>query len=821
MIMAKKLSLDGIWQMSETSGEYRNISARLPGDNYSALIAAGICPDPYWSDNEKIIQHFRFKNWSFERKFVLPDDFMKSSFIILELAMVDTFCNISVNGHPVCFCDNCYAKYTPEIKRFLHAGENSLHLDFLAVDGQAEKIAGERGRKFRQCGYCKIPNLNQVRKPICSGGWDWGISLAANGVYDPIILRGINNSYIRDLYTVQKHQENRVSLTAVAEIYAAASSAETVLFKFNGEEHPVPVTLQPGINRVKSVFTVDSPRLWWPNGSGNAELYELSASTAEDHLHRRIGLRSIEVINEPDEYGSSFYFRINGKNIFAKGANWIPCDALPGRMTAEKYDDLLTSAKNANMNIIRIWGGGFYEKDVFYDLCDEKGLLVWQDMMFSVSEYPADDEFIASVEAELEYQITRLRHHASLALWCGDNECFGCFKRTEEEKETWLKEYTRLNSFLGSKAAALDPERTFWPSSPCGGPGSTSDNWHDDRFGDMHYWDVWHGGKEFSAYYSIKPRFCSEFGYQSFPSLETVKSFCPADQLDINSPAITYHQKHRLGNQPIINMFERYFNKPAGLKNFLYLSQVQQALAIKTGVEFWRTLKPRCMGAIFWQFNDNWPVASWSSIEYGGKWKLLNYEAKRFYAPVISSVYKDENGAYLLYIVSDLIRECRVDVKIEKRHISGALLEKKNFLCTLPENGTLPLIADCCKEFAVIPEENFLEIYLQATGADGRLYTHRNSAFFVPFKALTLPEAAVTAQSAMDGEKYVITLSSSGTALFTALDLPGCRGVFSDNNFTLLPDEQREVVFTPAGKYSEALLNDALEIYHLKAAEKA
>ena len=818
--MSSEFLLDGVWQLSAASGNFHNILSDLPGDNYSALISAGLCPDPYWSDNEKIIQHFRHESWIFEREFTLPENFLENAFIFLELTMVDTFCTVFLNDQKVCQCSNLYAKYSPEIKRFLRPGKNHLRLSFLPIDAQAEKIAAKRGKKFRQCGYCKIPHLNQVRKPICSGGWDWGILLAANGVYESIKLHGINNYYIHDLYTIQKHQPNQVEVTAIAEIYAMNDAKENIVFEFDGQKQAVTAMLNPGINRIQAVFTVQSPKLWWPNGIGEAFLYELSVSSSEDLLSRKIGLRSLEVISEPDEYGTCLYFRINGKNIFSKGANWIPCDALPGNMTPEKYNNLLESARLANMNMIRVWGGGFYEKNIFYELCDQKGLLVWQDMMFSVSEYPVDDEFLAEVDTELSYQIPRLRYHASLAVWCGDNECSGCFTRPEEEKEAWQQQYTKLNSFQESKVSQFDPQRIFWPSSPCGGPGSNSDNWHEDNQGDMHYWDVWHGGKDFSAYYSIKPRFCSEFGYQSFPSLDTVKSFCPADQLDIHSPAITYHQKHRLGNQPIINMFDRYFHHPSGLKNFLYLSQVQQALAIKTGVEFWRTLKPRCMGTIFWQFNDNWPVASWSSIEYGGKWKLLNYEAKRFYAPVISSVYQNENNCFPLYIVSDLIDNCHIDVTVGKHHISGELLTEEKFSFSLDAGKSLCLIDDCSKKLNIIPEENFLEIYLNATLPDGTSHFHRNSAFFAPFKVMQLPETTVTSRTTMHDGKLTFTLSSSNTALFVALELPGIKGIFSDNNFTLLPGELRQITFEPFDSTPESLLHNKLEIYHLKAAEK-
>jgi beta-mannosidase len=339
---------------------------------------------------------------------------------------------------------------------------------------------------------------------------------------------------------------------------------------------------------------------------------------------------------------------VNGRPIFLKGANWIPQDALPSRWTEAGARSLLDQAVAANMNCIRVWGGGRYESDGFYDYCDEKGILVWQDFMFACATYPSTPEFLAEVDAEARAQIRRLKHHPCIALWCGNNEDLGAIGWYEESRANptrYVVDYDRLNEgVLGRAVRELDPGRPWWPSSPSAGPGDYSDNWHADGAGDMHYWSVWHEGKPFSAYLDVRPRLCSEFGFQSLPSPEAVAAFAGPEDLNVTSPVMEHHQRHPKGNELIMTTMLRYFRMPRGFDETLYLSQAQQALAIKTAVDYWRSTTPRCMGALYWQLNDVWPCASWSSLEYGGRWKLLHYEARRFFAPAAPFAYL-KNGA--------------------------------------------------------------------------------------------------------------------------------------------------------------------------------
>lgn len=817
--MSTKIDLGGEWRLGSPEWEGKTIPAELPGDNYSALLAAGMIPDPYFGRNEEQIQEFRRSEWEFVRDFEVSEALLAKPYVYLNCEMVDTFATIRINGRKAVTTENAFCRYRPEVRSLLKPGVNTVSIRFKSAELEAKKVAEKMPFPIPMNGCSKVENLNLIRKAHCHGGWDWGITLMAAGVYEPLYLFGVDHGRIDAVWTEQKHEGKTVEVTAVAELHAEKPCRAAVTFRFNGEERKVNATLSAGRNLVKAKFEVKNPRLWWPNGIGAQELYPLAVETTDDCVEKEIGLRTIEVVNSPDDGGVSMFFRVNGFDVFAKGANWIPADAMPSRQTEARYEDLLESARLANMNMIRVWGGGQYEKEIFYELCDRKGLMIWQDMMFSCSLYPSTEEFTANVVAELDFQIPRLKHHACLAIWCGDNEVIGATRWYNKDKvSTYLVNYDRLNRELQRRVAALDPERMFWPSSPCGGPNNFNDGWHDDSCGDMHYWEVWHGAKDFSAFYSVKPRFCSEFGYQSFPSFETVSSFCPPDQFNVFSPVMDHHQKCNKGNAPIIGMFGRYFRMPESFRDFLYLSQVQQALAIKTGVEFWRTLKPRCMGTIFWQLNDNWPVASWASIEYGGKWKQLQYHAKRFYSPVIAVAYRDPaDGQTRLFVTSDLREKCSVSLTAMVCDFDGAVLKKFEFSAALK-----PGESRCLKTFkpaelaAFDPEGSFMELTLVAESA-GKTTTHENSFFFDVFKRCAFRHAKVTAAvKAGEGGTFTIRLSTDRPAFFVTLDTPGIPGIFSDNSLTLLPGSAKELVFTPKAGTSLAALEKSLEVNYLR-----
>ncbi len=814
--MQNNFSLNGFWKLKTDSINFSAIDANLPGDNYSALLNAGIIPDPYYSTNEKSVQEYRKYTWEYSRSFQVNNELLAFRNVYLETSMVDTFCTCLINGRKAFESSNMFDVVRVDVKKLLRKGDNSITFIFAPVEPEIEKRAKKCSMYYSGSSNSVLSQENLLRKVACHGGWDWGITLVVSGIYDNISLHGVNKARLDYLYASQQHKNGTVQVTATAELFAERSGSENVTFTFNGETAVKKVNLQKGCNKVNHTFTVTGPKLWWPAGYGEQPLYELTASTdSGEEKCCSIGLRKIEVVNEKDSYGKSMFFRVNGIDVFCKGADWIPCDAMPERQTRDVYENLLESARLANMNMVRLWGGGQYERDCFYDICDRKGILVWHDFMFSCACYPADEWYLKEVRAELSYQIRRLRHHSSIAMWCGDNECLGAV-RWHNALENHTKYYISFSIFnreLAKLVEEHDPERAFWPTSPCGGPGQLGDCFKNDSEGDMHYWGVWHGGKDMTAYYSVKPRFCSEFGFEAFPSVEQIRSFCPEDEMNLFSPVIDHRQKCIKGNTPILNMLGNYFRMPKDFESMIYVSQVQQAIAIKTGAEFWRSLKPRCMGTIFWQLNDDWPTVSWSAIEYGGKWKQLMYHAKRFYAPVISTVFTEDNKKTVLCTSSDLKSDADVTVNVQAFDCDGTLHDSKVYKMKLDAGA-----AATHKDFALLPEDSplFYEITTEYV-SNGKKCVHRNTYFPVKFKSMPMRESNVSVKVTAQSEKcFEIELTTDYPAFFVTLDATGIPGVFSDNSITLLPGEKRKLLFMSGRDTDADSVAAAIELKHLR-----
>ncbi len=638
-----------------------------------------------------------------------------------------------------------------------------------------------------------------IRKPMCHRGWDWGLAQLVAGPCGSVKLIASDGDRIDYVYSEQKFNADlsHCTLTVFAEI----------------EDGSV----------VTNVVEIDNPPLWWPNGEGERKFYEYSIPVKGQTVAGRVGLRKLEL----DTTGGGVCFKVNNRAVFMKGANWIPCDAFDARQTTERYRDLLESAVGANMNMIRVWGGGQYEKDAFYDICDELGLMIWHDHMFSCAVYPSDAEFLADVRAETIHQVKRLRDHASIALWCGDNECIGAARGwfgnviTKEARPGYIED-TRSRFAVQEEAIRIaDPTRRFWPSSPCTGKADFDhDAWHTDGVGDMHIWTVWHENKPFSNYYKYRPRFCSEFGFQSFSSREVAETYCPPEGLKSGAPEFEWHQKNKGGNDRIRKTFARYFREPKDMDGVLYLSQVQQAMAIKTAVEGWRALRPYCMGTLFWQLNDLWPVASWSSIEYGGKWKHLQYHAKRFFSPVAIVAKPSSDGQCIeFWALNDTASYVYSDVEGRLMDFGGGVLDSAEGPATLPPGSATLLETRYLSDLGSEADRRnaFIAMNIYAT-VGGKRISHHNEWFFGPFKDSPLADAKVSVDVVKgEGTKFNVTLSTDKPALFVWANAKGIRGEFDDNSFTLLPDEPKTIVFTPKGK--EVSLEDfrkAFSVTHLR-----
>jgi len=822
------VDLAGAWSVRQADGDKAAVAMQVPGDVHSALLAAGLIPDPYFGRNEMEVQWVGKKDWVVERTFDVPDSLLSKRSVCLRLEHVDTFCEISINGKKVGETGNRFRRYDFEVKPFLKQGENTITALFRSAELISEARAAEIPYPIPMVDNGLVKHINLIRKPACHGGWDWGIALMMTGFAGKTQLIGTDLARIDYVYCDQKHAAGRCDVTVTADV-TSPEGGESVLSVTLGEaKASVPVKLAAGSNRISAKVVVEQPRLWWPNGAGKQELYDLAVSVGEDTLTRRLGLRTVEVVNKPDagdtssRPGMSMTFRVNGVDIYCKGANWIPCDAMTLRQTPERYRDLLGSAQAANMNMVRLWGGGQFEDDVFYNTCDELGLLVWHDFMFSCALYPSDKAFVGEVKAELAHQLRRLRDHACIAVWVGDNECIGAltwFEPSRKNRDLYLVSYDRLNRALTETVETYDPSRMFWPSSPCAGPGDFSDAWHDDNRGDMHYWTVWHENKNFSAFYNVKPRFCSEFGFQSLSSLDVAKTFVAPSQMNPTAPDFEYHQKNVGGNARIMETMARYFRFPEGFESVLYLSQVQQALAIKTGVEAWRHLQPRCMGTLFWQLNDNWPVASWSSIEYGGKWKHLHYQAKRFYAPLAVMMVPADGGTNIeFWAVNDYGAPAQAEAAVEVWGFDGKKVETVPLTGEIAPRSALLLGKLPASRFGSEKElkERFLEVVLTAK-VDGQTAKHRNEWYFDFFKSCELGDAVVDAIPAERNGTWTVTLTTDKPAFFVWANVSGIRGEFNDNSFALFPGRPVTLTFTPKdGAATFADFAKALTVKHLR-----
>lgn len=806
------LDLGGVFNLSSPTSDIA-VPITLPGDVHSALLAADRLPDPYYGENEKTVMWVGETAWNVERDFTATAADIEG-YLTLTLAEVDCIATILLNGEIIAKTQNSFVRNDIDVTGKVRVGENTLRIEFDITPDVAKARADAHPfpipfTKNYQTNGLKGIHMNFVRKAACHAGWDWGICLMPIGVYGTMSLRKSRLARQDSVQVDQAHGQHSVELAIKTHIFAFAHGEVEIEHTIDGQTITDKVVVNKGDNVVTHNLTIHNPKLWWPAGQGAQPLYELVTNLEGEKTTRKIGLRKLEWVIEKDDIDHTFKCRINGRDITMMGANWIPADAIPSRITPAVIRDLLDSAKAANMNMLRIWGGGQYEPDYFYDLCDELGILLWHDFMFACMSYPSDRPFLDNVRTEITQQIRRLSHHASIALWCGDNEVIGSLGWYEETKaapERYVANYDRLNSMLGNIVEDEDPVRRFWPSSPSMGYLDFSDGWHADTRGDTHYWDVWHSAKSFEAYRTVNPRFASEFGFQSFTSMNVIETFTEPKDRNPSSPVMENHQRNAGGNARILETMTRYFRFPRDFDQMVFLSQIQQGLAIKTAIEYWRSTKPRCMGTLYWQINDIWPVASWSSLDYGGQWKLLQYMAKRFFLPVNvvavpehDAVLKNSRGTpvegappdrIVFKGINDTARPVSVALEIRAVKIGGGDRVVSSTNAAIGPDAALALAS---VDFADLAEDEFL--FFSWRDASGKLLGE-NDYFPKPYKAYELVTPTVTAEwSERDGAP-LLTLATDKPALFVtaSADLPG---YFSDNALTLLPGRKTELTFTP------------------------
>lgn len=676
----EKISLHGLWRMHEAGGETW-YDAQVPGSVYSALMACGAMPDPFWRDNELQAFELMKKDWEFVHTFTLAEDVLHHNHVLLRCEGLDTLAHVTLNGREIGYANNMHVTWEWDVKSVLQPGENEIVIRF---DSPVNFALAAYEKSPGWCSTDAIPGYPHIRKVHCMFGWDWGPRLPDAGVWRDINLVCVDDARLDSVQVLQEHSAGKVTLNITPEISlgdAALCECHVTVHAPNGEVVGTAVCRGNGMAQV----VIDKPQLWWPHGYGEQPLYTVrvalsTARGAQDVWEKRIGLRTMGISRVKDQWGEEFCHVVNGVKVFAMGADYIPEDNIFSRITPERTRRLLEDCILANFNSVRIWGGGYYPPDFFYDICDELGLMVWQDLMYACAYYDLTPAFEASIRKETEDNVRRLRHHASLALLCGNNEmeqfqaegikaeCDGHPEWYGPVRPSHHADYIKMFEYIMPEICnRLAPQTFYWPASPSSGGSFDAPN--DPNRGDTHYWDVWHGEKPFTEYRKFHFRYASEFGFQSFPCLKTVESFTEPGDRNIFSRIMERHQRNKAANGKILSYMSQTYRYAQGFDNLLYCSQLLQADAIRYGVEHWRRNRGRCMGAIYWQLNDCWPVASWASIDYYGRWKALHYAAKRFFAPVLLSCEEEgeltQNPCINEFRTTPIKRSIRLNVSNE------------------------------------------------------------------------------------------------------------------------------------------------------------
>src|SRR5512139_2030003 len=680
----QKQTLSGTWQFRQCGTE-EWWPATVPGGVHTDLLALGRIPDPFVADNELKVMWVAENDWEYRHSFKVDAGLLAEENVLLVCDGLDTIADLYLNGTYLGHAENMFRRWEWDVKSLLKEGSNDLLITF----GSPVRFITARQAQLPLQGGGDIPGGPHLRKAPCHWGWDWGPKLPPIGVWKEIGLEGYSLRF-ENVHLRQSLDENGATITADIETGAFNGAEIKAFLKVtgpNGEQYKAKETLTSmfeGDDGFANLSVeIPDPQLWWPHGYGAQPLYEVEVTLKDgkDILDRRtykIGLREIELCQEQDQWGKEFTFYVNGVRLFAKGADWIPADSLPTRITESYLEGLLKSAVDANMNMLRVWGGGYYPEDMFYDLCDRYGILVWQDFMFACGIYPADADFFENFRVEAVENIRRLRHHAALALWCGNNEmeqgwCDWGWNKPDDPVNQRLKDgYDRMfHNMLPELLKCEDPDHPYWPSSASA--NTPFDGANNQVQGDCHYWDVWHGRKPFTAYRTQYPRFMSEFGFQALPPLKTIATYADPADWNMTSYVMEHHQRSGSGNGLMIAQMTDTFRMPKDFSSLVYLSLLLQAEGIRYGVEHWRRNRNRVSGTLIWQLNDCWPVASWASLDYFGRWKALHYAAKRFYAPLLLSV-AEEGKTMRVHVTSDLVRPVDVIVRWRLELLNGKCL---------------------------------------------------------------------------------------------------------------------------------------------------
>ena len=756
--------------------------ATIPGTVHTDLFQNKVIPDPFFGANEKELQWIENENWEYETNFSLTTSEFKNQNIDLEFDGLDTYATVYLNGIVILEADNMFRKWTVSVKSNLKKENNHLKIVFHSAvqkgKDEAKKISYTLPEKERVF----------VRKAQYQFGWDWGPRFVTAGIWQKMQLKFWNAAKIDNVRYDQKVLNKK---EALLDIIVTIDVQKADKYQINFGDKAYNFNLKKGTNTVKIPVVFKNPILWWSNGLGVPHQYVFQFELRNNDIkleqkELKIGLRTIELIQQKDVKGTGFAFKLNGKMVFMKGANYIPPDSFLPRVKDATYNSLVENARRANMNMLRVWGGGVYPDEAFYDACDSAGILVWQDFMFACAMYPGDKEFVENVKQEVIYQVNRLQNHPSLAIWCGNNENdegwhnWGWQKQYNYKKadstQIWSDYKKVFHEVIPNTLDSLvsKEKNMYWSSSPSIGWGRKESMTQ----GDSHYWGVWWGKEPFEIYKTKVPRFMSEYGFQGMPNIETLKKVVDETDLNFNSEALKNHQKHPIGNETIREYMERDFQINDKFEDYVYVSQLLQAEGMKTAMEAHRRAKPYNMGTLYWQFNDCWPVTSWSSVDYFGNWKAFHYQAKRSFENILLSV-NEENESYKVYLVNDNFEKYSDKLTLELLSFDGKLLWNASKKVTVAENSSSVVFE--------IPKAKFSEFDLNQAVLNVRFKNESSNYFFVKSKDLKLTEPEIKIKTIDE-----LTVAISTTVLAKNVFLSSENEVFfEDNYFDLLPNEKR------------------------------
>lgn len=820
------------WEFSQ-AGTNHWMPAEVPGTVHQDLIRNGKLPNPFWGTNETKIQWVEEKDWEYRTGFTLSAGQLNHEALQLVFEGLDTYADVYLNGSLILRCDNMFTGHVVDVKPVLREGLNRLHIYFHSPVRQTLPQWESTGFNYPADNDHHEKKLSiYTRKAPYSYGWDWGIRMVTSGVWRPVRLRMFNTVHIDDVHHQQQLlTDEKASVSNTIRIHNVSGKfqqAELIVrYLLDGKvaaEKSRKLTLVPDRNTVEVPVEILNPRRWMPQGWGKPVLYQQEVKVLQNgkelaSFSQKIGLRTIRLVNEDDQWGQSFYFEVNGIPLYAKGANYIPSDAMLPSVSPERYHLLFENIVKANMNMIRVWGGGAYEDDLFYQLADENGILVWQDFMFGCTTYPHDPAFLKRVQEEVEYNITRLRNHASLAMWCGNNEIlegmhyWGWDKRySKQVYDEMFTGYDRLfRDLLPAAVANFDPGRSYIHGSPLTSNWGRPESW---SHGDSHNWGVWYGRKPFESFDTDLGRFMSEFGFQSFPEMKTIASFADSADYALESEVMNAHQKSSIGNSLIKTYMERDYILPTRFEDFVYVGLVLQGRGMRYGFEAQRRNRPYCMGTLYWQLNDSWPVVSWSSVDYYNNWKALHYHTAKAFAPVLISPVQ-RNDSLHIYLVNDVpVTKHQLTLELTWTSFNGKRIKSLRLPVSLPSNSSTVVYGEALKK--LLTDAQRRESYLVMKLIDSQKEVLAGDVcFFNKTKNLDLPQPKLHFSLKETKGAFELTLKTDKLAkdVFIEIQVQGAR--FSDNFFDLLPGETKKIrITTPKGEKTDL---KTINIKHIRA----